>query len=1244
MHEETKTFYEFDDFRVEPQERRLLRGEKQLEVTPKIFDMLLMFLRSGGRLLTKDELMAGLWPDSYVDEANLKVNIATLRKLLHQYQNRNPENNKQFIETIPKTGYRFLRGVRVVGESGASEGPLLQTQAETAAPNPVIESGPQAQDPPGSSWPGTFQRAISHYRTWIFWGAAIAGAGTFLDLIFLHPHAGQLLRDVPGATVSGICIFYYLWSVKRNLGTEPASNQVTAFRGLVPFEAADAKRFFGREIETTAIVEMVTHGDFQFGVLYGESGCGKTSLIRAGLIPRLEAIGYIAVHCRSYKDPLQSVITACRRQTRLAPGKDEAPTDYLNRASQKSAAGLVVVCDQFEEFYVNFVNRQERTPFFQLLSQCTQSSFVVPVKFLFTVRSDFLHFIISAFDEHLPDVLVASRRRYHLQQFDQDQAVDVIEKSVCRAEWPFEIGLARRVARDLTINGMVLPSELQIVGQQLQRRRIFTLEQYRRAGAKDQLVHEHLQDVIKMTRERETAQLVLRCLISDEDTRLTLPLAEIHRRVQRSERTIGRILKLFAQERLIREIQDEDGCRYELMHEYLIAKINQATGKIMDATQRANRYFRQYLSNYMVDKRTRIPVTKLWLIHRHSDLERDEQQRRLVRKSWWQGLLWAGILAIGIAALAVATAAWLSITENWEEVLLNDGHTAGVHRAVFSPDGRLLVSCGEDGKVIVWDFARRLKLATLNGHSGAVNALIFSPDGKWFATGGYDHRVILWNAATFMQERMLPDAGGRIGTLAISPNRRLLAVATDAERTILWDTTTWQELFVLPISSQYNAAFFSADSRHLFVAGSGWWNLATHRATSKMRDNSTWAAVSPDNHFMVSVVSNGDVLFEDLLERRLLSNVKAHQDNGRAVAYSPDGRLVATGTDNIVLWDAITRHKIVRLTYPSIVWTLAFSPDGRWLVSTHGDGSILVWDPMEHELIANLNGHSGPVRTVAYSPDGRRIASAGEDDSIIVWDAQLKQKQKVFLQHKDKVTGVAFSPDSKFLASFDFSRVLSYNQLDSTDDRPKWSTEVGNSSVGAYCLAGSPDGRWIATAQAVYSARDGTQVARLGPASWTLAFSPDSRWLAQEHGEFLEVWDSRTWTKTSYRSATSLSLMGVSFSPDGKLLVTGDDQGPVRLWQVDPFRELAMLGSHRNRVKSLVFSPDGRQIASAGDDHAINLWDVKRRKRISTIGIHASPVLSLAFSPDGKRLISGEHDNSVRMYTRHHSLWGHTLD
>src|SRR5687767_2077157 len=148
-------------------------------------------------------------------------------------------------------------------------------------------------------------------------------------------------------------------------------------------------------------------------------------------------------------------------------------------------------------------------------------------------------------------------------------------------------------------------------------------------------------------------------------------------------------------------------------------------------------------------------------------------------------------LSVAAAAALLAVVAYLWVSEVWEEKILRDGHPAAVRRAVFSPDGRLLVSVGEDKQVIVWDFARRERLATFNDHQDWVGAVAFSPDGKRFATASYDRTIIVWDAVELRKEGVLRGHQSKVTAVAFSPDGRVLVTGTDGpgdagHRTFLW--------------------------------------------------------------------------------------------------------------------------------------------------------------------------------------------------------------------------------------------------------------------------------------------------------------------------------------------------------------------------------------------------------------------------------------------------------------------------
>jgi WD40 repeat protein len=280
---------------------------------------------------------------------------------------------------------------------------------------------------------------------------------------------------------------------------------------------------------------------------------------------------------------------------------------------------------------------------------------------------------------------------------------------------------------------------------------------------------------------------------------------------------------------------------------------------------------------------------------------------------------------------------------------------------------------------------------------------------------------------------------------------------------------------------------------------------------------------------------------------------------------------------------------------------------------------------------------------VAFADDGRRVVSAGEDRTAIVWDAATGREEAVLLGHSTRLMGAAFLPGGGGIVSSDQDgEVIVWDR----SRRPRLRFHATHAINSSYCLAVSPDGRWVTSGRAVNRSDTGERVADLRDCDlWGAAFSPDGRWLAVpcSRASGLELLDTRTWQPSKSHRLDPRPVT-LAFSPDSRQIVTGDDMGRVRLFDVEPLREVALLGRHTARIKSVAFSPDGRRVASAADDKAIALWDVDSPGLATRIGTHGAPVLSVAFSPDGRRLVSGGHDSLVRLYTRHSVRWGRRLD
>lgn len=1060
------------------------------------------------------------------------------------------------------------------------------------------------------------------------------------------------------------------WHAVAASEAPPEQDVRSPYAGLTAFGQEDAERFFGRDRLIDRLVRLVA--DERVVVVVGASGAGKSSLLRAGLMPRLG-----------------------ERAVLVTPGPN--PVEECSEALRDADEDTVLVVDQFEEVFTLCEDRDSRRRFVDA---------VTARRVVLGVRADFYGHCTD-----FPALVEAmGRAQLTVGPMSTDELRAAIVQPARRIGHTVETALVAELVAHCVEQAGALPLLSHALLETWRRRKgnTLTLQGFRAAGGFEGALTRTAESVFAGFTERQ--QEVVRSLflrltaigdgtedtkrrlhrdeLDDEpDTALVLEALTTHRLVtvghDRVEITHEALLRCWprlrewlaadrdglrahrdlAEAAAVWESLDRDpgalvrGARLGAFRPWLAEPPHPLTAREREfltasataesaelASTRRGRRVLQVLAGLLT--LLLLVVTGISVTAMRATREATNQRNSALSQKVAQDAQRLRGSDPALAAQLALAAYRLSPTPDARSAVLSaftpfyatrlTSHHDNVNSVAYSPRRQLLASAGRDRAVEVVDVGdphHPQHVSWLTGHTDNVVKVAFNSDGMVLATAGWDRTARLWDATTGIPLATVPHAG-QVNSVAFSGDDRVLATASTDGVVRLWDLTDLHSPRPTAELRHPGPVISLAFGPDRLVAGT-WdgsallWDLTTGTSRTLPGKGPVHAvALSPDGQ-NIATSHDRDVRVWPANggEPRTLPG---HTDVVRGLAFSPDGRLASTSVDRTArVWDLDRPGPLVLAGHTAGVVAAVFA--GTALATASDDHTVRLWD-LPGEL---LEAHSDSVYSVAAN--GRTVATGSYDRTVKLWrDGRLLH---VLTGPADAVNTVRFTPDgTTLLAASADHRV---HRWDLSGATPVKLPDLAGHADAVNALAVSPDGSTIATAGTdrtivLWDARTGASTRTLlghSDSVESLAFSPDGHRLASGSADFsVRVWDIAQGRATTHVSGRSDVVKSVAFSPDGRFLATGGTDFAVRVWDAATGWLDAELTGHTDTVHAVAFSPDGTTLASASADHDVRLWRTDDDTPLATLSGHTDRVYALAFLPDGRTLLSAGGDRTARAW------------
>ena len=508
---------------------------------------------------------------------------------------------------------------------------------------------------------------------------------------------------------------------------------------------------------------------------------------------------------------------------------------------------------------------------------------------------------------------------------------------------------------------------------------------------------------------------------------------------------------------------------------------------------------------------------------------------------------------------------------------------------------------------------------------GRIYDMQYSPDGTRLAVAT-SLGIWIYDATTYQPLHFLKKHEDLVERIVFSPDGNIIASEERFDKIHLWDVNTGKHKYKLDHRGGIKHFDFSADGQTLVTLGRGSPFISTilyhvdSGAEKQVKDmhmndidfiQAYHKTFDRNNNILATGELNNTIYLWDLVEGVRKKTLRRQKGHLNCLAFSPDGKTLASGgegefirgedgnfrRDNGVfhVWDAVKGKRKHRFSGEDMfdIRSLAFSPDGNLLAGGDQFGQIHLVDPNTGKYRKKLEGHSREVVAISFSADMRTFASGSKDGTLRIWEVVSGKNKHTFEGFFDKVIGFDVSADSKTILMGGSAPTCLWDVT--SGKREKTFTE----SSYAGNIAFIPGGKFI---------------------------------LPSTNAKFL--YDRNTAERVAHFLGTGSSAGSVGFSPDGKKIVTGNDDGTVLLFDVERrnYKGQVTLAAHQRRVVSLAYSPDGKTIVSASADKTIKLWDANTMTKQKVFSGDMDALTDMALRPDGKTIAAVDNTTTIYLW------------